>query len=258
MSARLILARLMRRLRSRDDAGVTLTELIVSMGLFSLVGAMTLSIFLSINNSSAATVDRTINSSSARNAIQAWSAYLRVADGTTAGVRINRIEWLTPKDMLFYADLFNRTISAPGTTAGPTMIWLRLDAAGSLVEEQFPSNAALGASPTVCRTLVTNATTPAALQPTDPNAQTLFTGYDKHGAALKNTLGELGTAPVASSGCQKLPVTVPSQTKSPNLTVRANLQTVNSVALDFVVRDTANKHLLEFSSRVVLPTLGGS
>jgi hypothetical protein len=257
MPTRVIRERL-AALRSRGDAGISLTELIVSMTLFSIVGAMTLGIFLSINTTAGATVDRTINSSSARNAIEAWSGYLHVADGTTAGVRTNRIEWLAPNDMLFYADLYNRTYGSPGTTAAPTMIWLRLDSAGSLVEEQFASTAAFGATPKVCRTLVTTVTTEDALRPTDQTARPLLTPYDAHGAVIDNKHGALGTAPTGAAGCQRLPVTVNSQAKSPSLTLQANLQQVTSVELDFVVSDTTKKHYLEFNTRVVLPTLGGS
>jgi Prokaryotic N-terminal methylation motif len=257
VSTRVIRDRL-AALRARRDAGISLTELIVSMTLFSIVGAMTLSIFLNINTSAGATVDRTINSSSARNAIEAWSGYLHVADGTTAGIRTNRFEWLAPNDALFYADLFNRTFGSPGTTASPTMIWLRLDSAGSLVEEQFPSSAAFGATPKVCRTLVTGATTESALRAADPSARALFTPYDSHGAVIDNKHGALGTAPTNAAGCQKLPVTVNSQAKSPNVTLQTNLQQVTSIELDFVVSDTTKKHYLEFNTRVVLPTLGGS
>jgi hypothetical protein len=257
MPARVIPARL-RAIRARADAGITLTELLVSMGLFSIVGALTLGIFLSINTYAGATVDRTINSSSARNVIQAWSSYLHVADGTTAGIKTNRIEWLAPNDMLFYADLYNRTYNSPGTTGSPTMLWLRLDSAGSLVEEQFASAAAYGASPQVCRTLVTSATTPAARRPSDASARALFTASDGHGALIDNTKGALGTAPAVGAGCQKLPVTVNSQAKSPNVTLQNNLQQVATVQIDFVVSDTTKKHFLEFYTAVVLPTLGGS
>jgi hypothetical protein len=124
------------------------------------------------------------------------------------------------------------------------MIWLRLDTAGSLVEEQFSSTAATGANPTSCRTLVTNVTTPSA---------PLFSALDVSGA----TMLPQGTAPTAGPGCQKLPVTVPSQTSHPNTAVQATLQLVNSVTIDFVVRDTRNQHPLEFTSQAVLPALGG-
>ena len=245
MSARLILERL-RAARRTGDRGVTLTELIVAMGLFTLIGAMSLGLFLSINSSSASTVDRTFSSASARNGIQAWTAYLRVADGITAGVKTNRIEWLAGNDMLFYADIKNRTMSSIDTTAAPTMVWLRLDSAGSLVEEQFASTATLGTAPQVCRTLVTNVTTPAG---------PLFTAYDAAGAAMTIKRGDLFTAPAPSTGCRPLPVTVPSRV---NKADPGNLPSVTSVAIDFVVRDTKGQHPLEFKSQAVLPALGGS
>jgi hypothetical protein len=208
---------------------------------------MTLGIVVAINSSSSATTDRTITSSTARSTIQAWTSYLRVTDGTTAGTRTNRIEWLTANDMLFYSDLYNRSMSSVGTTSPPTMVWLRLDTAGALVEETFASTAASGAKPASCRILVTNVTTPAA---------PLFTGVDSSGAALPPGTNT-GTAPTVGAGCRTLPVTVPSQTIHPDLTARANLQTVTTVRIDFVARDSTNQHPIEFKSQAVLPNLGG-
>lgn len=248
MSARMILSRMRRRLQIRRDAGVTLAELVVTMGLSTLIGAMTLSLFLSISSSATATTDRTVNSAAARTAIQAWTAYLRVADGPTAGVRASRIEWLTKSDMLFYADLYNRGINSSSdvaTTGAPTMIWLRRDAAGSLIEEQFASTAASGTSPKVCRVLLTKTDT----------STTLFTAQDSSGSSMMSQA--LGTAPTASTGCQKLPVTVPSQQSHPDLTAQSNLQTVFSVTIDFIVRDSKGKRPLEFISQAVLPAMGG-
>jgi hypothetical protein len=245
MSPRLILAKL-RAALSRSDAGITLTELIVTMGLSTLIGAMTLGVVVAIDSSSAATTDRTISSSSARSTIQAWTAYLRVTDGSTAGVRSNRVEWLTAKDMLFYADLNNRSMDTVATTSAPTMVWLRLDTSGALVEEQFASTAASGAKPTACRILLSNVTTPAT---------SLFTGIDAAGASMGAL--NLGTAPTAGAGCQVLPVTVPSRTNHPDLVAQVNLQNLSSVAIDFVVRDTSNAHPIEFHSQAVLPNLGG-
>lgn len=244
MSARLI--RRLRAARADGDAGITLMELLVSMALSTIIGAMTLGLVVNINTSSADTTDRSINSSSARNAIQAWTAYLRVADSTTAGLRpTNRIEWLTPNDMLFYADLGNRLSSTDtqlAQTLPPTMIWLRLDSKGALVEEQFASTAAAGAAAKVCRTLATGVSAPTAL----------FTAGDRSGTAMTG----LGTAPTASAGCQKLPVTPPSQTSHPDPTVQSNLQKVYSVTIDFVVRDTRKAHPLEFFSQAILPAMG--
>jgi hypothetical protein len=242
MSARLTLRRL--RAALARDGGVTLTELVVAMTLATLVSALTLRIFVSIDDTSGATVDRTISSSSARNTIEAWTGYLRVADGTPAGTRTNRIEWLTNNDMLFYADLYNRSLDSVATTGAPTMIWLRLDGAKNLVEEQFSGTAAAGSAPQVCRVLVQNVTTPAL---------PLFSAIDDAGAAIPPQ----GTAPVAAPGCQPLPVTVPSQTRHPDPIVQGNLSKVSCVSIDFVVRDTRDGHPIEFTSQAVLPAQGG-
>jgi hypothetical protein len=247
MSPRVTMARL-RRLIRRDD-GVTLAELIVTMGLSTLIGAMTLGVFLGINSSTASTTDRAINTAAARSTIQAWTADLRVTDGTTPGVRTNRIEWLDVKDMLFYADLRNRSMDNVATTSAATMIWLRLDSTGTLVEERFASNAAAGANPTICRLLEHNVT-----------ATALFTGVNSSGPVPSDPPGTLGTAPAASAGCRPLPVTVPSRVSHPSATqqaAQANLQNLLSVQIDFVVRDTKNAHPIEFTSQAVLPSLGG-
>jgi hypothetical protein len=245
MSAGVIRRRL-RAIRAGGDAGITLMELVIAMVLNVLIGALTVGIFLSVNDSTGTSIDRTVSTASARNAVQDWTAYLRVADGRTAGVKTNRIEWQAGNDMLFYADLYNRSVENLTVTGAPTMMWLRLDSAGALVEEQFAGSATAGTAPTVCRTLATGVTTPGA---------PLFTAYDADGASM--TGDDLGTAPAASAGCQPLPVTVPSQTSHPDLTAQANLENVTSVLIDFVVRDTNGNHPIEFTSQAVLPALGG-
>jgi hypothetical protein len=245
MSAGVIRGRL-SRLRASSDAGVTLMELVVAMVLSVLVGALTAGIFIKVNESSANSIDRSVNTAGARNAIQDWTAYLRVADGKTPGVKTNRIEWLTSTDMLFYADLFNRSVTNLAVTGTPTMVWLRLDSTGTLLEEQFAGTAVAGTAPQVCRRLVGNVSIPSTR---------LFTGYDSGGESM--TGQALGTAPSPVAGCVALPVTVPSQSNHPDLTAQANLQNVASVAIDFIVRDTKGKHPIEFSSQAVLPALGG-
>jgi hypothetical protein len=247
--------RMSRRLRAnargRDD-GVTLTELLVSMGLSTLLGAVTLTLFLNINASSSGTTDRTISSSTARNTIQAWTGYLRVADGTPPGTRTNRLGWLAPNDMLLFSDLGNRSMISITTTSAPIMIWLRLDTAGQLVEEQFTTTptsggaiatVAAGTKAKVCRVLASHVTVRSAL----------FTPSDSLGSAMTSL--RLGTAPTAQPGCQPLPVAVPTAGNADSV-VKTNLQNVNSVVIDFIIRDTAGKHPLEFTSNAVLPALG--
>src|SRR5579859_3070160 len=213
--------RLSRRLRAvldHAEAGVTLIEVVVAMVLSVILGGLTVMVFTNTNTSSAATTDRTISTASARDTIQAWAGYLRVADGTTPGSRSNRIEWLTGSDMLFYADLRNRSMSSPATTAAATMIWIRLDTKGRLVEEQFASTAAQGASPTLCRQLALNVSNAIGTDPVSGLQVTvpLFTAGDYNGTQIAAGT-DLGTAPTATAGCQKLPVTVPSQSGHPDV-----------------------------------------
>jgi Tfp pilus assembly protein PilW len=248
-------ARLSSRMRTvapHGDDGLTVMELVIAMALSTVIGAMTLSLFLNINSTAANSTDRAINTASARNVVQAWAGYLRVADGTVAGSRTNRIEWLTSNDMLFYADLNNRSLTNVASTTAPTMVWLRLDSGGQLVEEQFASTATSGTSPRTCRVLLSR-----VADATDMNGATvpLFAAADYRNAPM--TGQNLGTAPTGvASGCQKLPVTVPSQTRSPDPVAQANLQNVYSVTLDFTVRDSKGLHPLEFTSQAVLPSLG--
>lgn len=238
-----------RAVLASGEAGITLMELIVGMALSTVLGAMTLMLFLDINSSAESTTDRTINTASVRNAIQSWTIYLRVADGTTAGDRADRIEWLTASDMLFYADINNRpdtTTDQLKTIGTPTMMWLRLDTGGNLVEEQFSSSATQGTAPSTCRVLAENVSTPSA---------PLFAAFDTRNRPMAGE--NLGTAPVAAAGCQPLPVTVPSQTHNPDAAAQANLQNVRSVVIDAVVRDTRGAHPIEFTSQAVLPNVGG-
>jgi len=236
-----------RRKLARTDAGVSLIELLVSMVLMAVLGLITARFFITVDSSSTASTDRAVNTASAGAVMLAWTNYLRVADGTTAGSTSNRIEWLTATDMLFYADLSNRSVTGSGvnTTGAPTMIWLRLDTNKVLVEEQFASNAASGATPTACRRLLGNVT-----------VTQLFTASNTAGNGM--TGQDLGSAPPASAGCQHLPVTVPSRQSKPDATAAANLPNVGSVAIDFTVADTANKHSIQFTSVATLPSLGGS
>jgi type II secretory pathway component PulJ len=237
----------LRALRAGDDAGITLMELLVAMVINVIIGALTVGIFVSVNDSSNNSVDRAVGSANARNTIQDWTALLRVADGKTAGVVANRIEWLTSKDMLFYADLNNRSTTNLTVTGPPTMVWLRLDSKNVLIQEQFPSTATAGTAPTVCLRLAGTVSTPPATP--------LFTALDFSSTPMTGV--DLGSAPTPSAGCQPLPVTVPSQSSRPDAIAQSNLQKVVTVRIDFVVRDTKGLHPIEFVSQAVLPALGG-
>jgi type II secretory pathway component PulJ len=244
--------RRVRAARASGDAGVTLTELLVAMGLATILGAITLQLFVSVNDSTAATTDRTVETAQARNTLQAWSGYLHVSDGTTPGSVSTRFEWLTTSDIAFYAGLNNRSGNVE-TTAAPVMYWLRIDANGQLVEEQFPSTATINALPTVCRILADKVTAG-----TTSGSSGLFTALDANGNALTGGGLDLGAAPTPSAGCRQLPVTVPSRSGTPDPVAVANLQRVSSLSIAFTLADTKGQHPLEFVSVATLPTLGGA
>ena len=250
--------RRVRAVRARCDAGVSLAELITAITLATILGAVTVQLFVSVNDSTAASTDRSVNTAGARNTMQSWSAYLHVADGAVTGSASSRFEWLTADNMMFYASLANRS-GGLNATGAPTMMWLRRDSTGRLIEEQFPSGAAAGATWAVCRvlTLSTQLTTF-----TNSSTSGLFTASDTNGNPLTATSThagvDLGSAPAASAGCQALPVTVPSQSGTPDPVAVANLTIVASVGIAFRMSDTKALHTLEFTSVATMPTLGGT
>ena len=218
----------------------------MAMVLASILGAITIVLFVAVDKASSATSDRGIDSAKARNVLQSWSSYLQVSDGPTAGAALNRFEWLAPSSVAFYADLYNRSQGASTTTA-PTLIWLRLDSGNQLVEEQFsPAPTAFPATWTTCRVLGGGV-----------SAAKLFTAYGSTGNDLSSlNLGSAET--VTTAGCQKLPSSLPSQAQHPDQIASANLQKVFSVGIDFTVSDTKNTHPIEFNEVTALPYLVGA
>lgn len=225
---------------------MSLVELMVAMALSTILGALTLTLFVQVSNATNNTTDRTITSTQARNALQSWSSYLQLVDDPAAsGLAVNRFEWFTASSVMFYADLNNRS-GAVGTTSAPTMLWLRLDSAGQLVEERFPATPAhYPASPTTCRVLAFKV-----------SATELFTPYNVAGTDL--TGQSLGTAPTVGSGCQTLTSAPPSQTSNPNQLVVANLQNIASVALAFTTTDATKQHTFSFATALTLPKVAGT
>jgi prepilin-type N-terminal cleavage/methylation domain-containing protein len=249
-----VLSRVARRARIRraelrvaSEAGFSLTELIVAMGLSSIVGAMTLATFVAVNTSGSATIDRVVGSSQAQAALQAWTADLRVADSpAAAGSTSHRIEWLTPTDILFYADLGNRANS--GAVTPPTMVWLALRG-GQLVEEDFKPTgttypATFSTTPTACRSLATGVTA-GSLFTAQFSGDTILTGQDL-GASLATITG--------SAICQNLPAAV-SQTDA---TANSELRLVTGVSIDFTISDSTGAHSQEYTSLATLQVLGGT
>jgi hypothetical protein len=230
-----MLSRVVRRGRvatTSKDAGVTLTELIVAMTLSVILGAVTLMLFITVNNSASATTDRTIGATQARSTLQAWTSYLRVSDGTTAGSPSHRFEWITASDMLFHADLGNRS----GTTAAstPRLVWLRLDARSKqLIEEQFTSYSSFPASYSSCRFL------------SNYTSSLTFTGYTSAATS------DFGTN-VGGSGSGCIPL-AGIGTAGGNTTLTA----ITSVRIDFTVTAADGTRPQEYASLATVPALVG-
>lgn len=213
--------------RLAEDDGVTLVELLVGMALSTIIGAMTLFLFVNANATTQASTDRSIDVAKARGLLQAWTSYVQVADGPSSGTASHRFEWFTSTDVLFYAALGNRDAAAD-SVGTPTVVWLRLTGS-RLIEEQFAYGTT---SPAVCRILADRVT-----------ASTLFTAYDETRAAMSGV--DLGQ-PIATggTGCTDLPGSV-TQTDT---TAVANLQSVSRVAIAFTITDTRGTHTVDFRS----------
>ena len=240
------LRRRLEHVRSSADAGLSLTELIVAMALTSVLGAITLMLFVAVDRSTSTTSDRAINDGKARTTLQAWSTYLQVSDGPNAGSALNRFEWVSAGNILFFADLYNRSASSLSTTSAPKLVWLRLDSSNQLVEEIFnvlPTS--YPAAWSSCRILGGNV-----------SATKFFTPYGSTGNDLSSL--SMGTPPTVSAGCQKLPSSLPSQAQHPDQTAATNLQKIFSIGIDFTVSDTHNSHPIEFSAVTTLPYLAGA
>jgi Tfp pilus assembly protein PilV len=248
-------ARRARDLRLRGEAGVSLIELLMAMVLTTILGAITLTLFVQVDKATTTNTDRAVNTGQARTVLESWSSYLQVSDGPTAGNAVNRFEWFTSTDVAFYANLYNRSQTAVSTTGAPTLIWLRLDSTGRLVEEQFsPIPTSYPAAWSRCRIVVTRASVPDS----GLYAGQIFTPQDSRGTLISTANSRLGAAPPPTSGCQKLPSKLPSQNSRPDQTIIANLLAVSSVAIDFIVTDTKQIHPLEFNVVTTLPVLAGS
>jgi hypothetical protein len=242
------LGRRARHVRASGDGGISLIELIVAMVLTTILGAITTVLFVDVDNSTAASSDRAIDSAKARNVLQSWTSYLDVSDGPgpSPGSAVNRFEWFAPSSVLFYSDLFNRSQGSLGTTSPPTLIWLRLDTSGQLIEEQFkPVPTSFPASPSTCRVIGSGVT-----------AAKLFTPYNSSGSDISSV--NLGAAQSVGAGCVAMPSTIPSQLQHPDQTAAGNLQSIYTVGINFTLTDTRGHHPIQFSTVATVPVLAGS
>jgi hypothetical protein len=251
-----MLSRLISRTRElrHSDAGVTLAELVVAMGLATLIGALTLVVFTSTSSAVDATGDSLNGSGAARVTLQTWQSLLSTADApqTTStcptGSTSHRFEWLTSTETLFYSDVNNR--AADGTCTPNTMVWLALRN-GALLEVRYAfSSGAYQRS--VCRALSMSpqATVTAGTLFT-PNPGQVLTSVD-YGAAFA------ASSPfTAVTGCSTAPTTVSSAAVTDTDTTANNaLAQIGAVGVDFTVTDSTGTHPQSYDGVVTI--LGGS
>jgi len=123
--------------RDRADLGVSLIELVVAMGLMTVIGAMTLAFFISMNTADSRTVDANISTAGARNALESWTRVLTLADSSqTAGLGSGRFEQITPTTAIFFANMNSNRASTSAARTAPTKVFLSLEG-GQLVERDY-------------------------------------------------------------------------------------------------------------------------
>lgn len=164
----------MRHATARKDAGITLMELVVAMSLSSLIGAMALSAFIVMHDATGTTIDRDIATAGARNVVEQWTALLQLADSpTAAGATADRITSISPTEMVFYADIDNRSGSAARSC--PTLLDLSLSG-GELIEARTPYTGSACTQP--------GTTSTSHLLADVSTSGWLFTGYDSNSTAV--------------------------------------------------------------------------
>jgi prepilin-type N-terminal cleavage/methylation domain-containing protein len=234
------------------DAGVTLTEVLVAMVLTSIVGAMTVLMFTSTSSAVSDTTDSLTGSGDARVTLQTWQTLLQAADTPQRDDVCNsgeggehRFEWITTREILFYANLGNRSTDSSGTCTPQTMVWLALRD-GALLEARY--TIAAGDTTyhrTVCRTL--------SMKPqATVTAGSLFTPNPGQVSPTLNfgSTFAAGTAFAAATGCASTPASV-AWTAVSNPTTDA-LAKVTAVGIDFSIIDSRSKHSQTYDATVAV------
>lgn len=157
-----------------DDAGVTLIELVVSMTLMTLVGAMSLTFFVGSSRSTERTTADSQNVAQARFALSTVIDLLRLADSPTSPGGTDRFVSVSATGVTFYSnDNGNRSGTGPRTAPEKVL----LDLTGNrLVEKDYAPTTPGGATSTypstatATRILVTALATGSAFAYTDDQA----------------------------------------------------------------------------------------
>ena len=251
-----------RMRRMRDERGITLAELVVTMGLTTLLGTITVAFFVVANRLGNHTVLTNQNTGDARVTLDDWTSMLRVAGWLDPTTKVDRFEEVTSTKIVFYANLQNRSTTsytAPGPTTKIALMLRVSNSAtgqGQLVEVRFaPDNTTVASSRQLAALAGPAGTTP------------IFQPYSRSGVTLDLTnLGCMnGTTPTpgyclqsAQPGAGMQDPTIGSSTLlavtagplkgNPTNNVDRTLQWIGSVGINFTVADSSGTAQTSYTS----------
>jgi type II secretory pathway pseudopilin PulG len=232
-----------RRLRraAYGDAGTSLTELLVTMALFSVVMIAALSLSIGFMRTNADTTTRQDQVDAARVASEAMTRSLRTAV-LPSQLITNCVDKTLCEDKAFllgqkYTVRFYANLDNPGNTVGPSKVSYGVSAAGDLVEKiQVPDSASVAAgggyytycdaesasATPACKKRLTVRT--AAKDVLTNTGAALFSYFDENGTRLDPGSTGLSADDLAKVAAVELAVTVKS---SPRIRSTTYIQRVS-------------------------------
>lgn len=262
---------LLRRRRTRPaanrktdrEAGITLAELMVAMGLSMILGTMTVMFFVGASRAGSRTILTNQDTGDARVTLDSWTSMIRVAGWLDLPNQVDRFELITPTKIVFYANLNNRNANDLSNVQPVTKVALMLNAPsagadGQLIEVRFgPDNA----TPVAVRELSVNAS--------QTNGAWIFTPRDEAGGLVDTTvngcivngsptIGLCAKAPVSPNAGMLDPTlvagthTVVAGTRSGDGSVDAVLANVGRIDIAFTVSDPKHVSSADFASSATI------
>jgi Tfp pilus assembly protein PilW len=251
-----------RSRRCSGDAGITLMELVVAMGIAVIVGVMSTNFLMSALHTGDKTVKTNQDTGDARVTLDSWTSMLRVADFLDTADQKDRFEQITATKIVFYANLNNRTTanSSVGPVTKVALMFQETNATthdGQLIEVVYPAGNNSSSTPRVRR---------VAQNVTKTNGGPIFQPLNKGGGTIDLTqLGcKSGSTSVAGlcantsvvTGYGTLDPTVAlsssSVTQGPlfgnSSTVETTLGGVAGIRISFTVRDSTHSEAMDYTS----------
>jgi prepilin-type N-terminal cleavage/methylation domain-containing protein len=263
------LVRRMRRAAS-GDAGMSLAELLVTIVIVAILGAVATVYFVGTENTGNDTIATTQASAQARITLDSWTSLLRVADWFDTSTKTDRFEEITPTKIVFYADLNNRPTDCASVPADCQLVNPRTKVALMLQT----TNQSTGEGQLVQVIFKSDNTTPKSvsrlgLNVTPTDGQPIFQPYLISGGAVDvaTTMGCVRSATLtaglclssAPAGAGMLDPTLATGSNTPTAgqlrgnpataaTVDQQLQSIAGITIAFKVSDPHDSASLDFTS----------